>query len=117
MISYLIPESWIKYDIIQVADSLVEAKASVQSLQATPYQKIWADEFQDYQLKREVAGTSRIEGADFTEDELDAAMKETPEELFTRSQKQARAAVKTYRTIANLPSEEGVTMLIWYHKA
>ena len=57
------------------------------------------------QLKREVAGTSRIEGADFTDRELEAAMNESPEQLHTRSQRQAAAAVKTYRWIAGLPSD------------
>ena len=43
-------------------------------------------------------------GADFTERELDAALSETSDERFTRSQRQARAAVKAYRWIARLPS-------------
>jgi len=60
---------------------------------------------QEVQLKREVAGTSRIEGAEFTERELDAALKETPEQLFTRSQRQARAAMRTYRWLATLPHD------------
>ena len=44
------------------------------ALTQMPYQRSWADELQQIQLKREVAGTSRIEGAEFTEKELDAAM-------------------------------------------
>jgi Fic family protein len=55
-----------------------------------------------------VAGTSRIEGAELTERELDAAMRETPEQLETRSQKQAAAAVATYRWIAQLPEDRPV---------
>jgi Fic family protein len=70
-----------------------------------PYQRSWADALQKVQLKREVAGTSRIEGAEFTERELEAAMNETPEQLDTRSQKQAAAAVRTYRWIAQLPAD------------
>ena len=70
---------------------LVEAKARVQALTDLPYQRSWVEELQAIQLKREVAGTSRIEGADFTERELDAALSETPDERFTRSQRQARA--------------------------
>ena len=73
-----------------------------------PYQRSWADELQRIQLKREVAGTSRIEGAQFTEKELEAAMHETPEQLETRSQKQAAAAVATYRWIAQLPADRPV---------
>jgi Fic family protein len=75
------------------------------ALTQIPYQRSWADELQKVQLKREVAGTSRIEGAEFTEKELDAAMRETPEQLETRSQKQAAAAVATYRWIAQLPPD------------
>lgn len=73
-----------------------------------PYQRDWAEKLQQMQLKREVAGTSKIEGAEFTEKELDAALKETPEKLETRSQKQAAAAVATYRWIATLPVDRPV---------
>jgi Fic family protein len=59
-------------------------------------------------LKREVAGTSRIEGAEFTERELDAALAETPQQLETRSQRQAAAAVAAYRWIADLPADQPV---------
>jgi len=54
----------------------------------------------------EVSGTSRIEGADFAANELEVAIKaETSEELRTRSQKQAQAAVRTYRWIATVPDD------------
>ena len=49
---------------------LMEAKAAILALTRMPYQRSWADELQYIQLKREVAGTSRIEGAEFTEKEL-----------------------------------------------
>lgn len=102
MINYEIPKEWIKYDGQRLANTFAEAKASVLSLKTVPYQRRWVDELQTIELKREVAGTSRIEGAEFTEQELEAAMKETPEQLLTRSQKQAHAVVKTYRWIAQL---------------
>ncbi len=105
MIKYTLPDNWLHYDIGEIAGFLVDAKAVVLSLQAIPYQKDWVESLQQMELKREVAGTSRIEGADFTEGELDAAMKESPEELITRSQRQARAAVRTYRWIAALPDD------------
>lgn len=73
-----------------------------------PYQRSWADELQQMQLKREVAGTSRIEGAEFTDRELDAALHETPDQLETRSQRQTAAAVATYRWIASLPADRPV---------
>ncbi|MBW1764146.1 MAG: Fic family protein, partial [Deltaproteobacteria bacterium] len=70
-----------------------------------PYQRSWAEELQAVQLKREIAGTSRIEGADFTDVELDKAMSESPSELFTRSQRQAAASKRAYRWIAKLPDD------------
>jgi hypothetical protein len=79
-----------------ITNALAEAKASVLSLKTVPYQRRWVEALQQIELKREVAGTSRIEGAEFTERELEAAMRETPEQLLTRSQRQAHAAVQTY---------------------
>jgi hypothetical protein len=105
MIRYEFPQHWIRYDALAITNELTAAKAAVLSLAATPFQRSWADELQVIQLKLEVAGTSRIEGAEFTEKELDAAMKETPEQLHTRSQRQAAAAVATYRWIAKLPND------------
>jgi Fic family protein len=66
------------------------------------------------ELKREVAGTSRIEGADFSDRELDEALKDTPEELLTRSQRQAHAAVQTYRWIAKLPDDRPIDSELIY---
>jgi Fic family protein len=64
------------------------------------------------QVKREVAGTSRIEGAEFTEKELDAAMRENPQQLETRSQKQVAAAVSAYRWIAELESDRPLDLAL-----
>jgi Fic family protein len=110
MIQYLQPERWLTYDRLAVIENLVKAKSEVLSLMSLPYQKAWVDALQQIQLKREVAGTSRIEGADFTESELDSALLENidPEVLLTRSQKQAHAAVQTYRWIASLPNDRPV---------
>ena len=105
MIHYEKPQDWIRYDPPKLLEALAEAKAAVISLKSVPYQRRWVDRLQQIELKREVAGTSRIEGADFTERELDLAMRETPEQLKTRSQRQARAAVNTYRWIAALPQD------------
>ncbi len=102
MIRYELPKDWIRYELPAVARELVEAKSAVLSLRTIPYQRGWVEALQQMELKREVAGTSRIEGAEFTDRELDAAMKETPEQLLTRSQRQAHAAVQTYRWIAKL---------------
>jgi Fic family protein len=105
MINYQIPDSWIKYDFSKVANELMLANAAILSLTNIPYQRSWTDKLQVVQLKREIAGTSRIEGADFTDKELDAALAESPEQLHTRSQRQAAAAVRTYRWISQLPSD------------
>lgn len=108
IVRYEIPRDWIAYDRSAIFDELMAAKVGMLALTQIPYQRSWADELQKVQLKREVAGTSRIEGAEFTEKELDAAMRETPEQLETRSQKQAAAAVATYRWIARLEADRPV---------
>jgi len=108
MVRYTIPDNWIKYQVDAVVRQLMEARAAMLSLTQVPFQRSWADAMQQVQLKREVAGTSRIEGAEFTDKELDAAMSETPEQLLTRSQKQAAAAVRTYRWIASLEPDRRV---------
>lgn len=105
MIRYTIPGNWIQYDPAVILMALVEAKAAVLSLRKMPYQRAWVESLQQMELKREVAGTSRIEGAEFTEAELEKAMQETPEQLVTRSQRQAHAAVQTYRWIAAVPDD------------
>ena len=107
-IRYLVPRHWITYEPFGIFDVLVSAKASIAALKTTPYQRDWVDALQKLQLKMEVAGTSRIEGADFTDRELDAALSESPEELYTRSQKQAKAAANTYRWIAKLEDDRPI---------
>lgn len=102
------PSDWIRYDSKAIFNALVEAKARVASLIDLPYQRNWVEELQAIQLKREVAGTSRIEGADFTENELEAALSQTSDERFTRSQRQARAAVRAYSWIAQLPNDQPI---------
>jgi hypothetical protein len=67
------PTRWIRYDATAIVQNFVNAKAAIISLRATPHQRDWVDQMQKIQLKMEVAGTSRIEGADFTDRELDAA--------------------------------------------
>ncbi len=109
---YTIPQNWIRYDALSIMNELMGAKAAMLALTEIPYQRSWAEELQKIQLKREVAGTSRIEGAEFTDKELDAAMRETPEQLETRSQRQAAAAVATYRWIAQLPGDRPMDELL-----
>lgn len=107
-IQYEMPRQWVSHDPAGIQSELLGAKASILALTQIPYQRSWADQLQEMQLKREVAGTSRIEGAEFTEKELDAAMKETPQQLETRSQRQAACALATYRWIATLETDRPV---------
>jgi len=108
VIKYALPHDWIRYHGNSIAGALVEAKAAILALREMPYQRSWVETLQQIELKREVAGTSRIEGAVFTEKELEAALKETPEQLFTRSQRQAHAAARAYRWIGTLPADRPV---------
>jgi Fic family protein len=112
MTRYEIPRNWITYDRLAIMDELIGAKSAMMALTGIPYQRSWADELQKIQLKREVAGTSRIEGAEFTERELEVAMRETAQQLETRSQRQAAAAVATYRWLAGLPPDRPVDMAL-----
>lgn len=109
-IKYDWPHNWIGYDVTKIIPELIDAKAAVQTLTTTPYQRDWVERLQEVQLKMEVAGTSRIEGAEFTESELDEALnlKQRAGELLTRSQRQARSAKETYQWIAGLPGDRPI---------
>src|ERR1035437_2726892 len=111
MIRYEQPKRWILYDASAVMEALVEAKSAVRALTTLPFQKSWVEALQELQLKREVAGTSRIEGAEFTEREFDEAIRPnvSPEKLRTRSQRQAHAAMQTYRWIGRIPADRPIT--------
>ena len=108
-IQYLIPDHWIRYNPMAITGELTEAKASILSLTHIPFQRSWAENIEEMELKREVAGTSRIEGADFTEREFEEAVTDdAPDEHFSRSQRQARAAIKTYRWIEGLAHDRTI---------
>ena len=106
-INYVKPNRWVMYENTALVSELTDAKAAVLALTLMPYQKSWADDLQAMELKREVAGTSKIEGAAFTDRELDEALEENEKitDSLTRSQKQARAAKRVYRWIADLPRD------------
>ena len=108
MIRYQTPHRWIFYKGEAVINALAGAKSTIISLKTIPHQKQWVESLQEVEFKREIAGTSRIEGADFTDREFDDAMKLAPEELVTRSQRQASAAVRTYRWIAEIPDDRPI---------
>ncbi len=115
VVKYVRPKRWLTYDVAALVGELTEAKAAVISLTTVPYQRAWAEKLQQIQLKSEVAGTSRIEGAEFTEKELDAALRDqTPEQLLTRSQRQAKAAMNTYRWISSLPDDRPINADLIY---
>ncbi len=108
VIRYQLPEPWLRYDKLAIAPALTEAKAAILALAAVPYQRAWADAMQEMELKREVAGTSRIEGAEFTEREFEEAVAPRASADMTRSQRQARAAIQTYRWLATIPPDRAV---------
>ena len=109
MIKYSVPSKWIHYDKAAIVGELADAKGAIIALKTIPFQRRWVEALQAMQLKLEVAGTSKIEGADFSGAELDVAMRETPEELFTRSQRQAHAAMQTYKWIPTIPDDRPIT--------
>jgi Fic family protein len=109
MIKYKTPSRWIHYDKAAIVEELAEAKGAIIALKTIPFQRRWVEALQAMQLKLEVAGTSKIEGADFSGAELDIAMRETPEELLTRSQRQAHAAMQTYKWIPSIPNDRPLT--------
>lgn len=110
VIHYQLPDSWIAYDSAQVEKPLLDAKAAILALRAIPFQRRLVSDLLDLQLKLEVAGTSRIENASFVGDELERAIRaQTPEELRTRSQRQANSAMRAYRWVAQLPDDQPIT--------
>ena len=113
IIHYILPTHWIRYRKEEVADRLLHAKAAILALRAIPYQRRWVTELQAIQLKLEIAGTSRIENAEFVGDELEVAVQaDTAEQLRTRSQKQAHAALKAYRWVARVADDQPVSVAV-----
>ncbi|MEW6437334.1 MAG: Fic family protein [Pseudomonadota bacterium] len=109
-IHYVTPDRWIKYDAGEIVHELIEAKAAVLALTNIPYQRAWAEALQEMELKREVAGTSKIEGADFTDREFEEAVNsDLSDTELNRSQKQARAAINTYRWLEKLDKNRPIT--------
>ena len=109
-IQYHPPKFWIAYDENVVGQSLANAKGAIRALKRIPFQRRWAKEIHDIQLKMEIAGTTRIEGAEFFGNELEVALAaETQRELVTRSQKQALAALKAYEWVAQVPEDRPIS--------
>ena len=108
---YLTPRQWARYDASAIMDALVAAKTAAGVLNRLPYLPQWIEQIHEEQLRLEAAGTSRIEGAEFTEREQDEAL--APESAnrtdLTRSQRQLRAADATYRWLRDQPADRPVT--------
>ena len=109
--SYTIPQRWIRYDPTAVFESLVQAKAAAGVLNRMPYLPRWIEQVHEEQLRLEAAGTSRIEGAEFTQREQEEALAPDPPALagLTHSQRQLRAADATYRWMRAQPADRWVT--------
>ncbi len=109
---YYIPRHWIRYDAAALFDRLVEAKAEAALLRKIPYLHQWIEQAHEEQLRLEAEGTSRIEGAEFTQREQEEALAtENPltHTGLTRSQRQLRCADATYRWLYQQPMDRPVT--------
>lgn len=107
---YMLPQSWIHYDKSAILEQLVEAKTAAGVLRQLPYLPQWVETAHQEQLRLEAAGTSRIEGAEFTpQEEAEALAAEAATRTdLTHSQRQLRAAEATYKWIASQPLDRPV---------
>lgn len=108
---YALPEQWAKYDLAAVSGPLIEAKTAAGVLNRMPRLPQWIEQAHEEQLRLEVVGTSRIEGAEFTEREQEEALAPGAEFRvdLTRSQRQLRAANAAYRWLGELSAGRPVT--------
>ena len=108
---YTPPERWVSYDAAAVLDRLVEARSAAGVLNRLPYLQQWIDQVHEEQLRLEAAGTSRIEGAEFSDQEQEIALASQvpPHVDLTHSQRQLRAADTTYRWLRTQPIGRPVT--------
>lgn len=107
---YLRPQQWIRYDAAAVMGTLIAAKTAAGILRGLPYLPQWIAQVHEEQLRLEAVGTSRIEGAEFTQREQDEAL--APDSAgrndLTRSQRQLRAAETTYRWLRSQSADRPV---------
>ena len=96
---YHVPRQWLRYNVAAIAMPLVEARTAAGVLNRMPYLHRWIEQVHEEQLRLEAVGTSRIEGAQFTQTEQEEALASdiAPHTGLTHSQRQLRAAVETYR--------------------
>ena len=107
---YAVPRQWIRYDATALLDLLIQAKTAAGVLNRMPYLPQWIEQVREEQLSLEAAGTSRIEGAQFTQREQEEALApDAPARSnLTRSQRQLRSANVAYRWLGSQPSEQPV---------
>ena len=108
---YTVPQQWIHYDSAIISGLLIEAKTAAGVLKRLPYLSQWIEQVHEEQLRLEALGTSRIEGAEFTQREQEEALASDTPALagLTHSQRQLRAASDTYRWLRSLPTDMPVT--------
>ena len=108
---YISPQHWIHYDPSAVFNILVEAKTAAAVLRQMPYLHQWIEQAHEEQLRLEAAGTSRIEGAEFTPREQEEALaSESPQHTgLTHSQRQLKCADATYRWLQTQPANRPLT--------
>ncbi len=106
---YTVPQQWIRYYKAVILDRLVAAKTEAGVLRQMPYLPQWIEEVHEEQLRLEAAGTSRIEGAEFSErEQAEALVPDAPVLHLTHSQRQLRAAESTYRWLRSQPADRPV---------
>ena len=107
---YFVPQRWLRYDGAAIAGPLVEAKTAAGVLNRLPYLPQWIEQAHEEQLRLEAVGTTRIEGAEFTQREQNEAL--APDASMrtelTHSQRQLRAANAAYRWLRSLPAGQPV---------
>ena len=107
---YQIPKNWIDYRVLDVANTLVQARTASGILNQLPYLPSWIEQALEEQLRLEAAGTTRIEGAVFSDQEQEEALSADIVAVagMTHSQRQLRAADATYRWISSIPRNRPV---------
>ena len=108
---YQVPRQWLRYNVAAIATPLVEARTAAGVLNRMPYLHTWIEQIHEEQLRLEAVGTSRIEGAEFTQPEQDEALAAdiAPHTGLTHSQRQLRAAAETYRWLRTCPANRPIT--------
>ena len=108
---YRLPQQWIRYDSAAISGLLIEAKIAAAVLNRMPHLPRWIEQVHEEQLRLEAAGTSRIEGAEFTPREQEEALAPDASERadLSHSQRQLRSANDAYRWMRSQPANRPVT--------